>query len=1126
MKKISVLVAILLAAVAEKGSLQAQNTETVQNIVGYQTTELTYNGTKYLRQQTYYDGLGRPIKKFTTLDSSAAKPDLIQLIAYDAMGRDDSVSYLPYAGTGTYNMQQCFADQIKFYNNSQYGEDGKYAYGSKEYDDSPLNIVTGVSSPGEYHNASSAKGHPIRMQTRLNQTEDGIKQYAIRNDSMICCIGWYAPEQLVVEEQSVDQSPGNTLCTRTYKNTKGQIVATAIQANDEEPRNTYCIYDEYYDDRLRCVVPPAVDKQIQPDDEAFVWHDYRDQIRFLEYDAWGNMICEHYPGREPVFYVYDLLHRVILTQDGKLRQSGHWIYSRYDDWGHVFQTKRLTTSVKENVLWTAFKNVEAKSVDTFIGSYFHDPLLLAEYRYFGYDEYKSGWEGSVYKNIYSLFTTPSYLAAKTVDNVFSRYSYVEQTGQKRYEKIAVIPDVETDSTAYVERAFYYDSEGRVVQTVEKNPLGDITHVSCKYDFMGNVLTRHELVQVSAEVEADVKITTCTYDNFGRLLTEKTTLNDSPEATMTYVYDQLGHCIKTVAGGDALTTSFKYDISGNLTYMVNDAFQLYLYRERPSAPTVAPNYAGMVSECRWMHQKGVSENWHSYQYAYTPYGEFREVQLQHGPAMQTRNVEKNLTYDMNGNILTLQRTGVDGALIADYAYHYDGNRLDSLTAADAPVRTFSYDVNGNIVFDSKTAWKYRYNILNLPESVSDSLGSERVRYTWLFDGTKVRTRTTEGEGYTYLGSLIYGTTAAGTTLESTDFANGRIVRTGTEYTVEYHVRDHLGSIRTIVDASGDAVECNDYYPFGERWDKPAAPRTDNRYLFNGKESQEFAGLHVLDFGARMYDSDIGRWWVHDPKASDYYPTSPYAYCANDPVNFVDPDGRDYYKSVGGAVIWKDHNEEQITINDEVFKNIGKSYSVQIDDNSFVNYYQNVAVSITSQAVDAAQTVLGNTALAGALLSKDSPLAAGAQQGLMSDLIHQAQSDFIGHPITQTALNAMAFVATGGFEGMISAGNWIRNGISVTKNSQSLWPAASSGQATINGIQYTNHALQRMQPVGTIIQGGNLGSRGIPPTVIENAIKHGVISSGNTPGTVVRTFDNVRVVTNLQGTHVITVMKIGH
>ncbi|MEM7382784.1 MAG: DUF4258 domain-containing protein [Bacteroidota bacterium] len=91
---------------------------------------------------------------------------------------------------------------------------------------------------------------------------------------------------------------------------------------------------------------------------------------------------------------------------------------------------------------------------------------------------------------------------------------------------------------------------------------------------------------------------------------------------------------------------------------------------------------------------------------------------------------------------------------------------------------------------------------------------------------------------------------------------------------------------------------------------------------------------------------------------------------------------------------------------------------------------------------------------------------------------------------------------------------------------LWPTASNGRTVINGVEYTTHALERMQPVGTIIKGDKLFSRGIPPSAIENAIKFGKVSPGKTAAEVVRTFENVRVVTNPQGTRVITVIKLGN
>ena len=111
---------------------------------------------------------------------------------------------------------------------------------------------------------------------------------------------------------------------------------------------------------------------------------------------------------------------------------------------------------------------------------------------------------------------------------------------------------------------------------------------------------------------------------------------------------------------------------------------------------------------------------------------------------------------------------------------------------------------------------------------------------------------------------------------------------------YYDRDHLGNIRQVVKAdrttNGTVVQTMDYYPFGAQFCHSSTANEVQSRKYNGKELDRMHGLDTYDYGARQYNPVTARWDRMDPLCEKYYSISPYVYCMNNPVMFLDPDGR--------------------------------------------------------------------------------------------------------------------------------------------------------------------------------------------------------------------------------------------
>ena len=193
------------------------------------------------------------------------------------------------------------------------------------------------------------------------------------------------------------------------------------------------------------------------------------------------------------------------------------------------------------------------------------------------------------------------------------------------------------------------------------------------------------------------------------------------------------------------------------------------------------------------------------------------------------------------------------------------------------------------------------------------------------------------------------------------------------TFYYYDCDHLGNVRQVITATGTnkgtVVQRMDYYPFGaqlcggtydsnfqshkynfsiEREKRKLAcssEREKNRPKVNGKEFDRMHGLNTYDYGARLYNPVTAHWDRMDPLCEKYYSVSPYAYCANNPVRYIDQDGKSTkvklledgtYQVIGGDINDKDRNIYVYTQdeNDE-YTIKGESIGVSATMTSFYN-----------------------------------------------------------------------------------------------------------------------------------------------------------------------------------------------
>ena len=595
---------------------------------------------------TYYNGLGLP-SQTTNVRASVNGYNIVTPIVYDALLRSDATAYLPFEATYYSDEEElpnstAISEQRNYYE-ERYSSDYERSFTEKVYEASPLGRVRKQALPGYM------KDYEVlytEFDYRTNDTDE-VRWLAVGVDGELVCEGCHDagtlsctvttdPDDHVV--QSFTDGLGRTLLSRTF--------------DDDEPIDTYSVYDDY--GRLRWVVTPEGSYLLSDSLTVPVDDDFAEKYCYVyTYNDRGLMVEKRMPGREAEYMRYDEGDRLRVSQDGNLRAKKQWISYSYDALGRV-QEQSLAVEAELIPIRSQAGVSIGEPIESVEPPYLGSSVPLRKYVY---DTYPSEVQaaGLDFQSIEGLTAT---------DGESLRYD--NATGSLTYEKLAVLAN--DTITGYQQRACYYDYKGRLIQIVERDTEDGILCTSKRYDFVGNLIAQRESYTRAGKTD-DID-RTFTYDDRGRLLNETTQVNGGEEAVVYYEYDELGRLAarRLGEGTSAIAEQSEYDIRSWLTKKSSELFDMSL----------GHSYTENITSWQWQHKGDPSGDGPQNRYVFTYDGLSRlanTTQYVNGE-LNKQNVERFLTYDRNGNLLTLIRYA-DGVQSSNRQYTYIGNRLDRM-----------------------------------------------------------------------------------------------------------------------------------------------------------------------------------------------------------------------------------------------------------------------------------------------------------------------------------------------------------------------------------------------------------------------------------------------------------------
>ena len=719
----------------------------------------------------------------------------------------------------------------------------------------------------------------------------------------------------------------------TYTNAFGKKVLERC-GNDND---TYYVYDCY--NRLRLVLMPKIQSEYDLDKYAF---QYR-------YSLDGNLIYKKLPGCAPIEYVYDKNDRCLSVQDGELKKKGLYRFMLYDAVGRMVvqglsTTKpdgagEATVTLDENgggMEQTGYRILNDASLNLTIKD-----IEVVNY----YDNYRFA-TGS-YAAHFSGLTKPSgdyargrlsgsVVLASNGERLGSVMSYDQQGNVLEIQKRGLNGCMERVTNTYT-----YTNQLASSISVVKTQKGDtIKYEECNtYSPTTDRLAAVTRQAFSNNLPSRLNKCTYTYDRLGRLFTIDRPI-DGGKGRLSYDYNIQSWTQRITSG--SFNESIHY-VDGQGKPMYSGNISSITWSDAGSGQTNR-GYRYTYDDLNRLVNAEYGEDNFS-----TGIGRYNERLGYDGNSNVTSLQRKGVTQEGSYGLIDDLRLGYDGNQLSKV----EENAPAVLYAGSLDVKRSTsdirYNANGSLAMDgTRDITHIDYDLHNNPLRIQFANGNV-TKYVYSAAGEKLRAihYTAVANTHVEMGQVYADIEKRYLAVDSTDyrlggnavFNNGSFSKVlfdggyvelvavdmpGSGYHMpivkpwkppfggrwpddlgggkkgptiyslrfRYFNRDHLGNVREVVSETGEVKQVNAYYPFGTPIHALGTNESQQRYKYNGKEFDELHGLNTYDYGARQYAPLLPLWDRVDPLAEKYYGVSPYAYCANNPVVFVDSDGRKF------------------------------------------------------------------------------------------------------------------------------------------------------------------------------------------------------------------------------------------